>query len=180
MRRKLHSPLMPRRPLLAALAAALAAAALLGCGSGDEEIPAGASEDLLAELTTFEEQFNAEDCPAADQSLTQLWEQVDDLGGGVDEDIRSTLRELFANLDSLFTEQCGGVTTTTTDTTETTTDTTDTTEPTTTDTTDTTTTTTDTTTTTTDTTTTDDTTNTTPGGGGGGGGTGGTGPGGDG
>lgn len=175
-RPQLHSLRMRDRGLLALLAAALLALGMVACGSEGEEIPSSEADRLLAQLDELQAEVDAEDCEAADSTLTEVNGSVQDLGDEVDRDIRRTLRDLTDNLNDLFRdgacaedeEETTTSSTTTTDSTSTSTsDTTDTTTATTT------TQTTQPTTTTTTTTTTPPTTTTTttpPGGGGGGGG----------
>ena len=93
------------RTALAALVAALVA----GCGSGDDKsIPPDASDQLIAQLHQVEDQVQAGNCELAQGQATQFKTSVENLPGSVDSDTQKDLTKLADNLVALADnpEQC--------------------------------------------------------------------------
>lgn len=141
----LDSPRMPTVRRLLSLGAMLAALVIAGCGSSGGEIPRDDAEVLIDTLTTLQEQADTDPCGVPDESINDLFSEINGLPDRVDQNIVDGLDRLARQLEDLLAEQCSDQedttstatteeTTTTTD--SSTTDTTDTTETTTTDTTD--------------------------------------------
>ena len=91
-----------RHPL-PALAAVLLAVLVAGCG-GEEEpqlLTEGRSDTLLDLLDDAEKQFEDGECDELAQTLEQFAQQVNDVQGEVDENVRTALREESEDLVQL-------------------------------------------------------------------------------
>jgi hypothetical protein len=86
---------------------ALAAAALLaGCGGDEGTIPQADSDQLVTRLTEIEEAIPRGDCDGAQDSADLFVEQVADLPGDVDAEVKRLLTAGGARLQELASEQC--------------------------------------------------------------------------
>jgi hypothetical protein len=145
-----------RLPLAFVLGVATAVLVACGGGSSDKLIPASSADQIKNDLADLRQAIGEHACDAAQQKLSQVKQEIDNLPASVDARLRRRLRTGVATLSARVPVDCQQpatteTTPTTTETTPTTTETT----PTTTETTPTTTETTPTTTTPPDTTTTD-------------------------
>jgi hypothetical protein len=134
---------MPTVRRLLPLGAMLAALAIAGCGSSEGEIPRDEADALNETLAALQEQGDADPCSVSDDSLNDLFSEINALPDRVDQDIVDGLDRLARQLEEIIQNDCSdqedttstSTTDETTTTTESTTETTDTTD-TTTDTTD--------------------------------------------
>ncbi|CAN5683724.1 hypothetical protein BH24ACT25_BH24ACT25_06140 [soil metagenome] len=91
------------RHLLPVLAALLLALVVAACG-GEEEprlLTEGRSESLLNLLDDAEKQFEDGECDELGKTLEEFAQQVNDVQGEVDENVRTALREESADLVQL-------------------------------------------------------------------------------
>jgi outer membrane biosynthesis protein TonB len=92
------------RPILA-LPAALLALAAAGCGEEDPRLlTEGRSDALLDLLDDAEKQFEDGECDELGNTLDEFADQVNEVQGEVDENVRTALREESADLVELQDE----------------------------------------------------------------------------
>ena len=108
---------------IAAVFGALAALALSGCGSDEDEIPNRSADELLGLIGDIRTAVNEDRCDDAQADASTLTIAVNDLvNQDVPDDVVTGLQQGATSLQSLIAERCGTETeTTTTATAETTT-----------------------------------------------------------
>ncbi len=89
-----------------ALALALAALALAGCGGQKRTIPTRTAESFLKQLDNIGSQFDANACSGAHAKVAALLAQARQLPRSVDPTVKRNLEAGIARLDSLVARDC--------------------------------------------------------------------------
>ena len=97
------SKAMVRLRVIGGLVVALAALAVAGCGSSEEEIPREDADQLLSEVDELRGQVNAGQCEEADATLDTLFASAGNVPGEATQD---GLEDLLNQLEQLAGEAC--------------------------------------------------------------------------
>jgi hypothetical protein len=97
------------RTTLAVLAAVVLALPVAGCGKDKAQIPRSDARSLVAVLETVKRQTDAHSCTTVERTIQSLERRTEALPSGVDEDVRSSLRDGIANLRELVAGECSQV-----------------------------------------------------------------------
>jgi hypothetical protein len=124
-----------RLPLAFVLGVATAALIACGGGSSDKLIPASSADQISGDLADLRQAIDQHACQAAQQKLSQVTQEIQNLPSSVDARLRRRLRAGVTKLSARVPVDCVATTTETTPTTTETTPTTTETTPTTTETT---------------------------------------------